>query len=79
MSYLAALPILRCCFISFIGIFLQTDINSIKSQPNMQYTETSGRVFKRKEDYVNSIVRACARKLQMFFRTNFNFLIHLLP
>ena len=30
----------------------------------MQYTEVSGRVFSRKSDYVNSIVRACARKLR---------------
>lgn len=43
---------------------LQTDINSIQSQPNMAYEEISGRVFHRKADYVDSIVRACARKLQ---------------
>lgn len=45
---------------------LQTDINSIRSQPNMRYSETSGRVFARKSDYVNSIIRACARKLLHF-------------
>lgn len=35
----------------------------------MRYKEMPGRVFKRKEDYVNSIVRACARKFfwQMYF------------
>lgn len=42
---------------------LQTNINSISSQPNMQYAEASGKVFARKSDYINSIVRACARKL----------------
>lgn len=41
---------------------MQTDINSVKSQSNMRYLEISGRVFKRKADFVNSIVRACARK-----------------
>lgn len=46
--------------------FLQTDINSIRSQPNMRYTEVSGQVFARKSDYINSIVRACARKLFEF-------------
>lgn len=50
----------------FSFCILQTDINSIQSQPNMRYLEKPGRVFKRKEDYVNSIVRACARK---FFGT----------
>lgn len=43
---------------------LQTDINSITGEPNMRYAETAGKVFSRKSDYVNSIVRACARKLQ---------------
>lgn len=46
---------------------VQTDISSIHSQPNMRYTEISGQVFARKSDYVNSIVRACARKLFMLF------------
>jgi len=47
-----------------LGVYLlQTDISSIRSQPNMRYTEVSGQVFARKSDYINSIVRACARKL----------------
>lgn len=59
------------CVYKYMHVFLyhliilfhmQTDINSVKSQSNMQYAEISGRVFKRKSDYVNSIVRACARK-----------------
>lgn len=31
----------------------------------MRYAEVSGRAFARKSDYVNSIVRACARKLKV--------------
>ena len=45
---------------------LQTDISSICSQPNMSYSEVSGKVFSRKSDYINSIVRSCARKLFAF-------------
>jgi len=48
---------------------LQTDINSIHSQPNMHYAEISGQVFARKSDYINSIVRACARKFVLSFRS----------
>lgn len=64
------LTIYQYIFLMYQDIFyfriLQTDINSIQSRPNMRYSEMPGRVFKRKEDYVNSIVRACARK---FFGT----------
>jgi len=49
--------------VSLCVYLLQTDINSIRSQPNMRYAEISGQVFARKLDYINSIVRACARKL----------------
>ena len=55
---------------------LQTDINSIHSQPNMRYAETAGRVFAKKSDYVNAIVRACACKLHKSyycFTTLFHF------
>lgn len=41
---------------------MQTDIRSIRSQPNMRYAEISGKVYSRKSDYVESIVRACARE-----------------
>lgn len=47
--------------VSLFCVF-QTDIKSIRSQPNIRYVEASGRVFKHKADYVDSIVRACARK-----------------
>lgn len=46
----------------FIFVFQQTDIKSIRAQPNMRYAEISGRVFSKKMDYLNSVVRACARK-----------------
>lgn len=45
---------------------MQTDIKMIRSQPNMCYAETPGKVFSRKSDYVNSIVRACARKFPRY-------------
>ncbi|KAL2347255.1 hypothetical protein Fmac_001255 [Flemingia macrophylla] len=59
----AAVAILACYFPEPHRPFVETDINSIRSQPNMRYTEVPGQVFARKSDYVNSIVRACARKL----------------
>lgn len=56
----AAVAVLACYFPDPYRPFMKTDIKSIQSQPNMQYTEKPGRVFSRKSDYVNSIVRACA-------------------
>lgn len=50
-------------------LLLQTDIHSIRSKPNMRYTKVSGKPFLRKSDYVNSIVRACARKYHFVFFT----------
>lgn len=50
-------------------LLLQTDIRSIRSKPNMRYTKVSGKPFLRKSDYVNSIVRACARKYHFVFFT----------
>ncbi|KAJ6413751.1 hypothetical protein OIU84_006540 [Salix udensis] len=59
----AAVAILACYFPDPFRPFIETDINSITSQPNMRYTETAGRIFARKSDYVNSIVRACAPRV----------------
>lgn len=59
----AAVAVLACYFPDPYRPFTETDIKSIHSQPNMQYTEVSGRVFSRKSDYVNSIVRACAPRV----------------
>ncbi|KAK4393786.1 putative inactive ATP-dependent zinc metalloprotease FTSHI 4, chloroplastic [Sesamum angolense] len=59
----AAVAVLACYIPDSYRRFTDTDINSIRSQPNMRYEETSGRVFQRKADYVNSIVRACAPRV----------------
>ncbi|CAN8251628.1 unnamed protein product [Cochlearia groenlandica] len=59
----AAVAVLACYLPDHYRPISETDINSIKSQPNMRYTETSGRVFARKSDYVNSIIRACAPRV----------------
>lgn len=59
----AAVAVLACYFPDPHCPFTETDINSIRSQPNMRYVEMSGRVFKRKADYVNSIVCACAPRV----------------
>ncbi|KAL0449810.1 UNVERIFIED_CONTAM: putative inactive ATP-dependent zinc metalloprotease FTSHI 4, chloroplastic [Sesamum latifolium] len=60
----AAVAVLACYIPDSYRPFTDTDINSIRSQPNMRYEETSGRVFRRKADYVDSIVRACALLLE---------------
>ncbi|XP_024449102.2 probable inactive ATP-dependent zinc metalloprotease FTSHI 4, chloroplastic isoform X2 [Populus trichocarpa] len=59
----AAVAILACYLPDPFRPFTETDINSITSQPNMRYAETAGRIFARKSDYVNSIVRACAPRV----------------
>ncbi|XP_009596431.1 probable inactive ATP-dependent zinc metalloprotease FTSHI 4, chloroplastic [Nicotiana tomentosiformis] len=59
----AAVAVLACYLPDPYRPFTETDIKSIRSQPNMQFMEIGGRVFKRKADYVNSIVRACAPRV----------------
>lgn len=59
----AAVAILACYFPDPYRPFVETNINSINSQPNMCYAETSGRVFLKKSDYVKTIVRACAPRV----------------
>lgn len=59
----AAVAVLACYFPDPYRPFIETNINSIHGQPNMRYAETSGRVFSRKADYLNSIVRACAPRV----------------
>ncbi|CAF2087962.1 hypothetical protein BRARA_F02334 [Brassica rapa] len=59
----ASVAVLACYLPDQYRPISETDINSIRSQPNMSYTETSGRVFARKSDYVNSIIRACAPRV----------------
>ncbi|CAH2043501.1 unnamed protein product [Thlaspi arvense] len=59
----ASVAVLACYLPDQYRPISETDINSIQSQPNMRYVETSGRVFARKSDYVNSIIRACAPRV----------------
>ncbi|KAJ9543825.1 hypothetical protein OSB04_023532 [Centaurea solstitialis] len=59
----AAVSVLSCYFPDPHRPFMGTDINSVRSQSNMRYVDISGRVFKRKSDYVNSIIRACAPRV----------------
>lgn len=65
----AAVAVLACHLPDPYRPIIETDIKSIRSQPNMRYAEISGRVFSRKNDYLNAIVRACAPRVieeQMF-------------
>ncbi|XP_021682059.2 probable inactive ATP-dependent zinc metalloprotease FTSHI 4, chloroplastic isoform X2 [Hevea brasiliensis] len=69
----AAVAVLACYFPDPYHPFTETHINSIHSQPNMHYAETAGRVFARKSDYVNAIVRACSPRVieeEMFGANN---------
>ncbi|XWS29880.1 hypothetical protein CRYUN_Cryun24cG0068500 [Craigia yunnanensis] len=59
----AAVAVLACYFPDPYRPFTETDIKSIHNQPNMHYAEFSGKVFLRKSDYINSIVRACAPRV----------------
>ncbi|PSS30249.1 Inactive ATP-dependent zinc metalloprotease FTSHI 4 like [Actinidia chinensis var. chinensis] len=59
----AAVAVLACYFPDPYHPFSETDIKSIGTQPNMRYVEISGRIFKRKADYVNSIVCASVHVL----------------
>lgn len=65
----AAVAVLACYLPDPYRPIIETDIKSIRSQPNMRYAEISGRVFSRKNDYLNAIIRACAPRVieeQMF-------------
>ncbi|KAG1331210.1 ATP-dependent zinc metalloprotease FtsH [Cocos nucifera] len=59
----AAVAVLACYYPDSHHPFIETDIRSIHSKPNMSYAEASGRAFLRKSDHVNSIVRACAPRV----------------
>ncbi|CAI0555255.1 unnamed protein product [Linum tenue] len=59
----AAVAVLACFFPNPYRPFTETHINSIRDRPNMQYEETAGRVFAKKADYINDIVRACAPRV----------------
>ncbi|KAL2906900.1 putative inactive ATP-dependent zinc metalloprotease FTSHI 4 chloroplastic [Bienertia sinuspersici] len=59
----AAIAVLACCFPDPYRPIVETNIKSVQSQPSMRYAEISGRVFLKKSDYINSIVRACAPRV----------------
>ncbi|CAL1409242.1 unnamed protein product [Linum trigynum] len=59
----AAVAVLACFFPNPYRPFTETHIHSIRDRPNMQYEETAGRVFAKKADYINDIVRACAPRV----------------
>ncbi|KAJ8497833.1 hypothetical protein OPV22_008385 [Ensete ventricosum] len=59
----AAVAVLACFYPNSHCPFVETDIRSIHSKPNMRYNTVSGKPFLRKSDYVNSIVRACAPRV----------------
>ncbi|XP_010912626.1 probable inactive ATP-dependent zinc metalloprotease FTSHI 4, chloroplastic [Elaeis guineensis] len=59
----AAVAVLACYYPDSHHPFIETDIRSIRSKPNMSYAEASGRAYLRKSDHVNSIVRACAPRV----------------
>ncbi|KAM7513794.1 hypothetical protein LguiA_003377 [Lonicera macranthoides] len=59
----AAVAILACYFPDPYRPFTKTNVRSIRRQPNMQFAKRPGRVFKRKADYVDSIVRECAPRV----------------
>lgn len=59
----AAVAVLACYLPDPYCPIVETDIKSIRSLPNMRYAEISGRIFSRKTDYLNAIVRACAPRV----------------
>ncbi|WOL04075.1 hypothetical protein Cni_G12796 [Canna indica] len=59
----AAVAILACFYPDSHRPFVETDIQSIRSKPNMRYADVPRKTFLRKSDYVNSIVRACAPRV----------------
>ncbi|KAJ6853424.1 putative inactive ATP-dependent zinc metalloprotease FTSHI 4, chloroplastic [Iris pallida] len=59
----AAVAVLACYYPDPHRPFVETNIQTISSKPQMRYAEASGKAFSRKSDYVNSIIRACAPRV----------------
>ncbi|GAB2232109.1 hypothetical protein Drorol1_Dr00011132 [Drosera rotundifolia] len=59
----AAVAVLACCFPVPYRPFVETNITPVKRASNMSYTSTSGKVFHKKADFVNAIVRAVAPRV----------------
>lgn len=59
----AAVAVLACYFPDPSRPFTKTEINSLSVRPNMQYATKMGKVFSKKSDFVNSVVRSCAPRV----------------
>ncbi|KAL2608746.1 hypothetical protein R1flu_027319 [Riccia fluitans] len=59
----AAIAVLECYFPNSWRPFTKTNIRNMDTYPNMEYAEPQNRVFSRKADMVNHIVRACAPRI----------------
>ncbi|KAJ4715289.1 ATP-dependent zinc metalloprotease FTSH [Melia azedarach] len=59
----AAVAVLACYLPDPYRPFIETDIKSVRSQPHMRYAAISGKVFSKKSDYMNAIVRTCAPRV----------------
>lgn len=59
----AAVSVLACYYSDPRRPFIQTDICTISSKPNLQYAEVSQKAFSRKSDFVHSMVQACAPRV----------------
>ncbi|KAL8140951.1 hypothetical protein V2J09_006972 [Rumex salicifolius] len=59
----AAVAVLACHCPDPYRPIVETDIRSIHINPNMRFAQTPGRVFARKSDFVDSIVKACAPRV----------------
>ncbi|KAJ1696391.1 hypothetical protein LUZ63_004903 [Rhynchospora breviuscula] len=59
----SAIAVLACFYPESNRSFLETDIFSVSSKPNIKYAKTSAEAFLKKSDYINAIVRACAPRV----------------
>ncbi|KAG6545655.1 hypothetical protein Mapa_012840 [Marchantia paleacea] len=73
----AAIALLECYFPNPWRPFTKTNVRNIDTYPNMEFSEPKNRVFSRKEDMVNHIVRACAPRIveeQIFGRDHLSWI-----
>ncbi|KAL3677045.1 hypothetical protein R1sor_026993 [Riccia sorocarpa] len=59
----AAIAVVECYYPNSWRPMTKTNIRNIDTYPNMEYAEPKNRVFSRKGDMVNHIVRACAPRI----------------
>ncbi|KAJ7555184.1 hypothetical protein O6H91_05G025400 [Diphasiastrum complanatum] len=73
----ASIAVLECYFPNPHRPFTKTNIRDMDTYPNMEYDEPRHRVFARKKDIVDSIVRACAPRIveeQIFGKDNLSWI-----